>query len=1028
MNLIDFMPSKITISQSAVIAVLLFLVAGATAAVSAASLPLDIRFETPLSRSDPASHQIGGLRSIVQDDLGFIWFGGETGLGRFDGKRLVHYQANPLIKNTLPASYIRHLLVDHEGVLWVATEGGLARYRVETDSFVPVTSVGGTAFAVEAASALAVDKDNRLYVGTRLGLYVINPTRTAMELFVPQPPLPKPSVEQILGLSLDAQQRVWIATAGIGVAIFDPATKRFEYLLHDPQNPNSLLSNSTNSILLDDQGRAWIGTLGAGVSLFDPKAGDFKNFVPGKGEFPLKGGVVASIIQDREGVVWIALDQGGLAYFDEDKQGFRHFLHEPSNSTSVISNQLRVVYEDKNSDLWIGAYPSGVSFYNRSKRPFRSYRARPDDPAGLSHDAILRFKEASDGTVWIGTEGGLNAFDRHTDRFRRYLSDPDDPGALNANPVLAIEEDIDGQLWIGTWSGGLHRFDPETDTFTRYLPDPNDPGSINSAFIWSIIRDSDDTIWIATETGGISRYNRETDNFTSFVHHPDDSTSISGNFVFAMLETTDKKLWIGTYNGLNIFDKQTGTFARFPYEIGEQGATTSKFIKCLYEDSRGLIWIGTNHGGVNIFDPGTGLFTYLDIAQGLPSSSIASIIEDNSGDLWLTTANGMAKVHYPSLSVTVFSESDGLAGSHFQRDASIKDAEGQLYFGGTEGITVFHPEDLQVSQGNFPVRITHFRIFNQDVPIATKTSPLRKAILLTDELRLSHRDTMFAFDFAAVTFRNAGGIHYSYMLEGFDRNWHDIGKHPTATYTNIAPGRYTFKVRASATRDTWVEGQSITITIVPPLWRRWWAYCLYAVVILALLYYRREFVRLRRRAETYKNKSITDPLTGLYNRLGIGQIAEGIFANTETRKGYCLMLLDIDHFKRVNDQRGHDVGDRILISVADVIRQCIRNSDYLGRWGGEEFIVICATDTAKNGSLLAEKIRAAVDAHVCEAEVAPLQVTISVGVTDIKPEDSFPAAIKRADLSLYKAKAMGRNCVVLADEVNSNIAKKDSCD
>src|SRR5690606_16398561 len=225
---------------------------------------------------------------------------------------------------------------------------------------------------------------------------------------------------------------------------------------------------------------------------------------------------------------------------------------------------------------------------------------------------------------------------------------------------------------------------------------------------------------------------------------------------------------------------------------------------------------------------------------------------------------------------------------------------------------------------------------------------------------------------------------YSYMLEGFDQHWHDIGKNITATYTNIQPGEYRFRVRAAKAHDQWVEGQSIEITIAPPWWRTWWAYCIYAGIAGLLLYYRHEFVELRVRAEIYKTRSITDPLTNLYNRFGIAQIAEGIFANSETRKGVCLMLFDIDHFKRVNDQRGHDAGDRILSDITAIVRKCIRNSDHFGRWGGEEFILLCATENSENSRVLAEKIRSAIENHTYEKNLKPLRVTVSLGVADIK--------------------------------------------
>lgn len=988
---------------------------GCFSAVIFAASP-DMRFETVFDRSNPVSHQIGGVNSIVQDHFGFIWLAGENGVGRYDGRNLRLYQADVASTRALPASYVRQMAVDKDGVLWLATEGGLARYNIETDDFSHVNEIGSTRVAVESVSAVTVGADNTLYVGTARGLYILSPDRLKMAMHRPLPPVAfEPNSEQIRGIGIDAQQRVWLATAGMGVAILDLATGEFQYLLHEDDSTNSLLHNSVMTVMHDNLGRTWLGTYGGGISRWDPSTGEFTNFAMGsENGSGLKSNVVWDIHQDSEGMIWAALDQGGLAHFDEESQTFHHYLHEPYNPFSIVSNQLRVVFEDSNNDLWFGAFPSGVSFSNRSSRIFRHYVSRPDDPHSISHNAILAFKQTSDGMLWVGTEGGLNALNIDSGHARRYLSDPFDPEALNANAVLAVEEDIDGLLWIGTWAGGLHRLDPVTGKFQRYLPDPADSDSINSAFIWDVLRDSDDNIGVATETGGIARYNRATDGFDLFKHDPQDPSSISGDFVSMIMEDSHDKLWLGTYTGVEIMDRDEGDFHHVPYETGNADATNSKNIKTILEDSRGLIWIGTTQNGVNILDPATGSFRYLDVAQGLPSSHISSIIEDDGGDVWLATTDGLARVSYPRLSVTRYGWEDGLVGSNFNRNASHKDETGRLYFGSTEGITAFHPGDLDKSAGDFPVLITQFRILNQEVDVRTDSSPLQRAILVSDLIQLTHRDTMFAFDFAALDYRNNTSMQYSYMLEGFDRAWHDIGRKNTATYTNIQPGEYRFRVRASSTRNQWVEGQTISIAIAPPWWMTWWAYCLYALTIGLLLYYRHEFVALRIRAEVYKTRSITDPLTGLYNRYGIAQIAEGIFANSVTCKGVCLILFDIDYFKRVNDDRGHDAGDRILTGITTVVKKCIRNSDHFGRWGGEEFILLCATENRENSHMLVEKLRCAIANHVFEKDMDPLSVTISIGVADIRPDENFEGAIKRADVALYKAKDQGRNCVVLA--------------
>lgn len=1000
------------------IAVLLLLVPGFAAAQPVPSKIPAIRFENLFDQSDSISHQMGGVNAIIQGPLGFIWMGAENGLGRYDGRHLKLYQADPQVEGSLPASYIRDLVVDQDELLWLATEGGLARYDQSTDSFAEIRQLGDQRIDSESVSALALGADNSLYVGSARYLYVIAPERDRMHAYRPQPPIPlEPNSEQIRALAIDKLGRVWLGTAGMGVAIFDPEERSFSYLLHDPQNDNSLLNNSVNAIMHDDRGRTWLGSYGGGISLLDPATGEFRSFVQDP-EDPtsLGSNVVQDITQDSEGRIWIALDQGGLALFDEQREQFHHYRHSSYDPASLVSNQLRVVFEDRNRDLWLGAFPSGVSFYNRSTRIFKHYTHNAGDPHSLSHNAILHFEQTRDGTIWIGTESGLNELDPETGRVQRYLSRPNDPQALKADAVLAIQEDIDGQLWVGTWAGGLHRLDRASGKFQRYQPDTSDPHSINSDFIWDIIKDSEDRIWLATETGGLNRYRRESDDFVSHTHDPGNEAGISGNFVSTLIEDHRGQLWLGTFTGLDTFDPETGTFKHFPYATGKPDATSSKNIRSLFEDSRGQIWAGTQHRGVNVYDRESGTFTYLDLADGLPSSTVSSIIEDDAGDIWLATTNGLARIHASDGGMSTFGREDGLVGSNFNRNASLKDDEGNLYFGSSSGVTKFHPRDLDQVSTEFPVRITAFRLFNQPVAVGGEQSPLERSIMLTEAITLEHSDAMFSFDFAALNYRQSGTMRYSYMLEGFDRAWNDIGRQASATYTNLNPGEYRFRVRASTNGQHWIEGQNLAITVLPPQWRSWWAYCLYAVLLVVVFWFTHKYINLRLRAATYKNQSITDPLTKIYNRAGIAQIAEGVFVNATTRNGMALMLLDIDHFKRVNDRRGHDAGDEILKAVTSVAQQCIRTSDHLGRWGGEEFVMLAATQNAEGARLLAEKVRSAVENHDYQQEQnPPLRVTVSIGVALVDPADTFESALKRADKALYKAKELGRNCVIMAD-------------
>ena len=974
-----------------------------------------IRFDNPFDEHASTSRQLGGTLSIVQDDHGFIWLAGENGIARHDGRRLKLYQADAEAMHGLPASYIWQILVDHDGVLWQGGEGGLSYYDHGRDEFYHLKQINGQSFTSEVISALAVGEDNTLYAGGVRGLHIINPERTHMRVHLLEPPVAfGPNVGHIRDLAIDAEGRIWVATAGMGVAIFDPSTESFEYLLHDPDNTHSLIYNNVRSIMHDKQNRTWFGTYGKGISVLDKSSGQFTHLLhDDKDPHSLAVNIVWEIVQDSEGLIWVALDHGGLALFDEALGGFHHYTHTPYDPHSLNSNQIRAVFEDRNQDLWIGSFPAGASFYNRSTQVFQHHTARPNDPKSLSNNAILTFLETRDGTIWVGTEGGLNAFDPASGNFQQYLAAPLNPEALVVNSVLSLAEDSDGSLWVGTWAGGLHRLNRATETFTRYSSEQGEQGP-NDVFIWSLLFASDETLWIGTENGGLNRYRPDTGIFSHYMHRPQTENAISGNYVPALLEDEQQRIWVGSFTGVDILNPSTGTFTHTQLQGIQGDDINSQNIRSLLADSHGRIWVGTQHRGVYRLDQAGQIVQHYDMSNGLPSANISSILEDAEGNIWLATANGIARLEPDTKIINNYSRDDGLAGSHYNRNASLRDSQGRLWFGSTDGITVFNPKDLDRAGPDFPVIITNLRILNREVPVGTPGSPLQTSILLTDHLTLSYEDTMFSFDFAALNYRQSNILRYSYTLEGFDRDWNNIGRASTATYTNINPGQYRFRIRASTNGETWVEGQDLLITILPPPWRSWWAYLIYLILLSVLLWFAHKHITLRVRAEAYRSKSMTDPLTQLYNRAGIAQVSAGVFANPTTKKSMCLMIMDIDHFKRINDRRGHDAGDRILCDVSRVVRDFLRSSDHLGRWGGEEFILLCSSHGGDNSYALAEKVRKAVENHVFEPDShRPLHVTVSLGVSDLLPDDTFETALKRADTNLYKAKALGRNCVVM---------------
>lgn len=966
-------------------------------------------FHNIFQNNKKVEHQLSGINHIVQDESGFMWFGSEKGLARYDGSHTRIYRHDPKDPSTLANDFIRGLLIDRQGVIWVATEAGLCSYHAQVDSFSCSRELTAGEWPRDIVRALALDHEDNVYFGTDNGLYKIAKDRDQIDqlsLYIAAEGLS--SQMSVNAIAVDEQSALWVGTEENGLIYLNPRTRATRHFSASSHRPNALTHNRVTALEFDTENRLWVGTYGGGISILDIERTGFENHVyRGNQAGTLSSNIIWDIFTDSQGTVWLAVDQGGLVRFDTEK-GFIATRHKYYDTASLTSDQVRIIYEDTNGDLWLGAFPSGVSFHNRSTGRVQSFKQEPDNSTSLSHSSILAIHQDANHNIWIGTEDGLNVFDEASGSFTRYQFNRGT--ALTAKAVLSIEQYDDDTLWIGTWSGGLLAFDLNDRTFHSIDTGELSGTGKNSMFIWDIMRDRNGDMWITTEFEGVGRYDRASDKFRFFTRNPENPNMLPSNFAWAIIEDRQGAIWIATSSGLAIL--RPGDAKPSQFQRGQNGLQADRIL-ALYEDQQGRVWVGTQDNGVFIYHPETAYFQHIGADQGLPPGLSSGFIEDTQGAIWILTTNGLVKADGESLELQVFGTENGLASNSFNRNAAIS-SSGRLYIGGVDGLSVFDPADLGDDLREFPVWITGMRILNQEVTVGAENSPLGQSIHLTKALTLNHRDSMFSFDFAALDYRHSQDTRYAYMLKGFDQGWNHIGTNRSATYTNIPPGSYTFRVKASRGKSAWTAPKNLRIFIKPAPWQSWWAYLGYAVSGLTAAYFFFHYFQLRGHTRLYKSLSATDALTGVANRMGVTQAAKLLFDKAQP-DSICLIFIDIDHFKRINDTRGHDSGDRILIEVADALRQCLRKSDLVGRWGGEEFLVVYSYMDQANGIRLAENIRREVAQRLFDHENSPLKVTLSLGCAFVKEGEHFEAAVKRADQALYQAKNAGRNCVVVAD-------------
>lgn len=795
---------------------------------------LQMRFDRVQLDESLRDQGVGAIKAIAQDTTGFIWIGAEYGLVRYDGNQFTRYAANPGNPRALVSNYINDLKIDLHGHMWIATDKGLHVYRPATDDFDSLWPSNYNKSSLRVA-AIAVTQENHLILALDDGVAIVPPTRDHIQ-FVNTPPQEHSGPVSVQTVFVDRDNRIWLGTKGAGTATFDQQTHQFHFYRRDPTDPHSIVSDNITAIDQDQQGNLWFGAYSGGLSRLQAEANVFRNYLYDPNDpKSIADNAIWDIFTDKKGNIWIATDHGGLARYNSKTDGFDYVRNQAYNINSLSSNQVRALYEDIQGNLWVGLFPNGLNYYNRAGEQFVNYRHQPDNPSSISHNATLSFFEDRRGTLWVGTEDGLNAFHREAGIFHRHMRDPHDPHALQASPILSLEEDRHGNLWVGTWSGGVHRMDAQTGHFHQYSYRERDPSSLSNNFVWAMTKDLRGRLWLGTEGGGLNLYQEDTDSFRSFKHHANNPQSISSDFIWTMMTDSRGDIWIGTTAGLSRFDPDKMIFDNFSGDTDKAKPFPGERVRSFLEDDKGRIWIGTQDDGFYIYHPDTGDFTHYSDKTALPALYVTGFVQDSSGMVWASTTNGLVHINPETMAMTLYNKSHGLAGNNFNREANFIDTDGTIYFGSSDGFSEFHPENLQRETRLLPMVITNFRIFNQPVSIGADGSPLDQAIWLTRELVLDHTHNMFSFEFSALEFRQGLHQEYAYKMEGFDQDWMYLGQERSATFTNLNPGRYTFKVKTGV-NDEWRDDiAQIRVTILPAPWKTPWAYALYVILAVALM-------------------------------------------------------------------------------------------------------------------------------------------------------------------------------------------------
>lgn len=773
------------------------------------------------------------VRRVFEDSYGFVWICTKDGLSRYDGYDMKTYKSNPANPHSLSSSYVADIKEDENGNLWIGSGNGLSFYNREYDRFTNY-SLGGA----KKNEIFELEQDSiYLWIASESGLCKFN-TETKKYKWFFSDKLQKGydlNYTRILRLQKGPDNHIWLAFANKnGLIKFNPITEEFTQYCNKMHSTTS--TNGISELLFTDDSTLLIGCMDNGVMKMNIKTQSFSMLDDSQAltENGLK--MIWFLQQDSQKNIWIGSINGGLFLYDSTYTFKKNVIPDVSNPTGISSLSISSIIEDKHGNLWFGTHGGGVDILNKRKNIFKHYK-KTSNQQSISHNFVSSFYETDSGKIWIGTDGGgLNYLNRNTNDYKHFSV----KNALSSNAVLSINPYDEDNIAVSTWEGGVVIFNT-TDYSSRFLQfDETNPNSLNYTYLKDAFRKGD-SLYVATHSIGLNIYDVVNDEFN---HASNDSSLAYLSTIGAgnkIISDSNGDIWVATTSGL--FRMRDSMINTYLPDTSDASSISGKYITDLYIDSKNRLWCGTLKG-LNLYNRLDDSFIKFDKHPEL-LNAIMSICEDNYGNLWCGSNAGLIKYNYQTGDVATFNKTDGLQDNQFFERAAYKDSEGNMYFGGMNGFNTFDPTEIVTDTSEPIIFFNDFKIFyKSQVPSADNTL-LQKHINFTDELSINYSQKIITFEFTALHKLASSKNEYRYILEGFDDTWYDIGTDQFATYTNLSPGTYTFKVKACNGDKVWAKkSKEIRVHILPPWWMTWWFRALIAVFsvsVVVLVFY----VRIR---------------------------------------------------------------------------------------------------------------------------------------------------------------------------------------
>ena len=763
---------------------------------------------------------------LVQDDMGFLWIGTWDGLNRFDGYEFMIYKPGTSTNfSNISNETVNDLFIDSQGDIWVGTDFGLNVFTPSEMIFTTFfqDTTGGFNYGENRVMSVSEGGEGQMWIGTANGLYVFNKLTKEFNLL----PFPKDRLvsSQSFVYKLYRSKfssNMWVGTSS-GLFRFDVKTLSYEDLSR--KNESFLPSDTISALMEDSKGFLWAGTP-RGIFLYDTKTGVKKTLNIQNSK--LLSSSILSFMEDNDGRIWIGTSGGGVAVYDHTKKTFDSFGNPDQIYGGMPNNTIHSLLQTSNGSIWIGTW-RGLNKFTPGKFRFTHISAETGTPL-LNSNMVWSFLEIDSNNVWIGTENGINVFDRVRNRIHIVTVLDNGLIKLPSNKIRVMFRDSRKRIWIGTLDKGLVCYDPVTGKNTTYFQgNVNAKERLGGSGVRSIIEDRiDNSIWVATN-GGVTRI-FENGSVKQYVNEPGNPNSLTQDEVFHIMQDKSGRIWMATFSGVNIYNRDYDHFVKFQADpLNGKGLTTDRILS-VFEDSRENIWFATMGAGLVRIDAPSGRLTTLTVKDGLVNNTVYNLVEDRNANLWATTNQGVSKISLETMNIWNYDIRDGIQGHEFNLGAAVILSNGEIMLGGMNGLNIFNPSNLVENFDEPELFITRFSVYNQK----------RKDVVKNfDVIELSYWDNYFSFEFSALDYTNPKKINYAYKLEEFDNDWvYVTSDRRYADYTNIPPGKYTFKVKATNSDGLWSDKiLSVYIEIATPFWKTLWFKFVSTFVLTFLIWY-----------------------------------------------------------------------------------------------------------------------------------------------------------------------------------------------